>query len=180
ALNFGPLNREGGERRLNVAVTRAREKLVLASSIRALDLDRAESQAAGIKHLALYLDFAERGIESLQLEDIEEKTHDTGLAGDVMAELKKLGYGAVPQVGCGSYRIDIGVMDPKNSGAFLLGIEFDGNNYRQAATARDRDRLRSEVLQQLGWRLHRIWSPDWPHRRHEEVKRLEKALSDRS
>src|SRR5262249_7804549 len=122
ALNFGPLNREGGERRLNVAVTRAREKLVLVSSIRALDLDRAESQAAGIKHLALYLDFAERGIESLQLEDIEEKTHDTGLAGDVMAELKKLGYGAVPQVGCGSYRIDIGVMDPKNSGAFLLGI----------------------------------------------------------
>ncbi|MBI3407077.1 MAG: DUF4011 domain-containing protein [Planctomycetes bacterium] len=180
ALNFGPLNREGGERRLNVAVTRARQKLVLVSSIRARDLDGAESNAAGVTNLLAYLDFAERGIESLQLDEPDEKTQMSGLTGEVIDELQKMGYKSIPQVGCGSYRIDLGVVDPKDPGAFLLGIEFDGVNYRQAATARDRDRLRPEVLQQLGWKLHRIWSPDWLYRRHEEVERLAKILQPRS
>lgn len=178
ALSFGPLNRQGGERRLNVAVTRAREKLIVVSSIRAHDLEHADSKAAGVRFLRQYLDFAERGIASLGLDEPENAKADvSGLTSEVMAEVAKLGYHCEAQVGCGSYRIDIGVTDPKNAGAFVLGIEFDGPNYRQAATARDRDRLRGEVLGQLGWKLHRIWSPDWLYRRHEEIERLSRTLA---
>lgn len=176
ALNFGPLNREGGVRRLNVAVTRARQKLVLVSSIRAADLGPSAGEA--VEHLRAYLDFAERGIEALGKSPAARSRVQaaTGLELEVTRELEKLGYRVVPQVGCGSFRLDLGVVDPKESGRFVLGIEFDGPNYCQAATARDRDRLRPEVLGLLGWKLHRIWSPDWLHRREEEVTRLKEAL----
>jgi very-short-patch-repair endonuclease len=80
------------------------------------------------------------------------------------------------QVGCASYRIDLAVLDPQRPGNYLLGIEFDGPTYSQAAAARDRDRLRHEVMQRLGWKLHRIWSPAWLHRRQEELERLLAAL----
>lgn len=176
ALNFGPLNREGGARRLNVAVTRARRKLIVVSSIRAADLGATASDAVG--HLRQYLDFAERGMVALRP---DEDTHPAGqephgLESEVQAVLQKLGYQSVPHVGCGAFRIDLGVVDPAHPGCFVLGIEFDGPHYHQAATARDRDRLRPEVLQQLGWSLHRIWSPDWLYRRQEEIERLSEAL----
>ncbi|HWY88182.1 MAG TPA: DUF559 domain-containing protein, partial [Gemmataceae bacterium] len=100
-----------------------------------------------------------------------------GLEAEVRDELARLGFRSVPQVGCGTYRIDLGVVDPRNPGCFLLGIELDGPSYNQAGTARDRDRLRPEVLQQLGWTLHRIWSPDWLYRRGEVVQRLAEALA---
>jgi very-short-patch-repair endonuclease len=177
ALHFGPLNREGGERRLNVAVTRAREKLLVVSSIRAQDLDLSGTKAAGVLHLHRYLDYAERGVAALEL------THPQGVGGpespleaDVAAELRRLGYDVTPQVGCSGYRIDLGVHDPAAPGRFLLAVECDGASYHSAATARDRDRLRQEVLEQLGWRVHRVWSPDWIYRRADEIERLRRAL----
>jgi superfamily I DNA and/or RNA helicase len=176
-LNFGPLNRDGGERRLNVAVTRARRQLIAVSSVRARDLNVTAGQARGLRHLQRYLDFAERGIEALRPADQTAPLPTTGLHEDVSAELKKLGYDAVPHIGCGAYRIDLGIVDPNEAGRFLLGIEFDGPSYAQASTARDRDRLRQEVLGKLGWRLHRVWAPDWLLRKQEEVQRLAAALS---
>lgn len=174
AQNFGPLNREGGARRLNVAVTRARRKLVLVSSLRAADLD-GDSRA--VDHLRRYLDFAERGIATLTPDEAAaEEPH--GLEKEVLDVLAGLGYQGVSQVGCSAVRIDLGVLDPRAPGCFLLGIEFDGPSYRQAGTARDRDRLRPEVLQQLGWNLHRIWAPDWLYRRDEEIERLAGALKE--
>ncbi len=159
-LNFGPLNREGGERRLNVAVTRARQRLIVVSSIRARDLDLAGSKARGLSHLRLYLDFAERGTLALE-PDAQAPAPFTGLHDDVMAELKKLGFNSAAMIGCGSCRLDIGVRDPKQSDRFVLGIEFDGADHARAQTARDRDRLRPEVFARLGWKLHRIGAPDW-------------------
>ena len=176
-LNFGPLNREGGERRLNVAVTRARQKLIVVSSIRARDLQLGDSQARGLAHLQRYLDFAEHGIEALPTAEAL-RLPLSGLHEDVMRELKKLGFESEPMVGCGLCRIDIGVRDPRTAGRFLLGIELDGPMLAQAATARDRDRLRFEVLNRLGWKLHRIGSPDWVYRKEEEIARLRRALSD--
>jgi very-short-patch-repair endonuclease len=176
ALNFGPLNREGGARRLNVAVTRARRKLILVSSIQVRDLEGSASETIG--HLRQYLDFAQRGVIAIQPNrDSTAGEAGHGLETEVRGELTKLGYECVPQVGCGAYRIDLGVVDPKHAGRFLMGIEFDGPSYNQAGTARDRDRLRPEVLRQLGWNLHRIWSPDWLYRREEVVERLAQALA---
>ncbi len=176
AHHFGPLNREGGARRLNVAVTRARRKLILVSSLQARDLDAAAS--TNVAHLRQYLDFAQRGITALRPEEADSTNGQAAhnLEAEVLEELAKLGYRGVSQVGCGAYRIDLGVVDPKNPGRFLLGIEFDGPSYNQAGTARDRDRLRPEVLRQLGWKLERIWSPDWLYRRAEVVERLAQTL----
>ena len=177
ALNFGPLNREGGERRLNVAVTRARQRLIVVSSIRARDLNLGNSQAKGLAHLARYLDFAERGMSALVPEADGAHLPLSGLHDEVMRVVKSLGFDSVPHVGCGPCRIDVGVCDPKEAGRFVLGIEFDGPMYAQAAAARDRDRLRPEVLTRLGWKLHRIAAIDWIFRKEEEIARLKQALS---
>jgi hypothetical protein len=176
-MHFGPLNREGGQRRLNVAVTRAREKLLIVSSLRAGDLDLTATQATGVLHLCQYLDYADRGLAALDLEETSNRNEVSApLEREVMEAVRSLGFEVVPQVGCSGYRIDLGVLDPQQPGSFLLGIECDGPNYRSATTTRDRDRLRQQVLEQLGWRLHRIWSPAWHYRREEEVERLRQVL----
>ena len=176
ALNFGPLNREGGERRLNVAVTRARQRLIVVSSIRARDLNLGNSQAKGLAHLRRYLDFAEHGMNALVPEADGMRLPRSGLHDEVMRVVKSLGFDSVPHVGCGPCRIDVGVCAPKEAGRFVLGIEFDGPMYAQAAAARDRDRLRPEMLARLGWKLHRIAAIDWIFRKEEEIARLRQAL----
>ena len=175
AMNFGPLNKPGGERRLNVAVTRAREKVVLITSIKATDID-AETKAVGVQTLRYYLDYAEHGPETLQSVKSREDEFESALDEDVAAEIKKMGYEIVPQVGCSGYRIDIGVVDPVNPGSYLLGVECDGATYKSSSSARDRDRLREQVLKQLGWRIHRVWSPAWVARRDSEIRRLKEDL----
>ncbi len=174
-MNFGPLNKPGGERRLNVAVTRAREKVVLITSIHGSDIDK-EAQALGVQTLRSYLDYAERGPETLQSGKCKAGTFDSALDDDVAAEIKKMGYEVVPEVGCSGFRIDIGVVDPVNVGNFLLGVECDGVTYKSSSSARDRDRLREQVLRQLGWHIHRIWSPSWVARRDSEIRRLKETL----
>ncbi len=175
AMNFGPLNKPGGERRLNVAVTRAREKVVLITSIKATDID-AETKAVGVQTLRYYLDYAEHGPEKLESAKRKESEFESSLDEDVAEEIKKMGFEVVPQVGCSGYRIDIGVSDPVNPGCFLLGVECDGSTYKSSNSARDRDRLRDQVLTQLGWRIHRIWSPAWVARRDSEIRRLKDAI----
>ena len=174
AMNFGPLNKPGGERRLNVAVTRAREKVVLITSIKAADIDK-DTQALGVQILRTYLDYAEHGPET-QSDKSKEGTFDSAIDEDIAAEIKKMGYEVVPEVGCSGYRIDIGVLDPVNEGCFLLGVECDGATYKSSSSARDRDRLREQVLRQLGWRMYRVWSPAWVARRDSEIRRLKETL----
>jgi hypothetical protein len=178
-MNFGPLNREGGQRRLNVAVTRAREHLIVISSLRAEDIDLNAARSQGAQQFRRYLAYAERGLAALEPSLQQGKAvPESPVEADVLAEVRRLGFEGVPQVGCSGFRIDLGVHDPRAPGRFLLGIESDGATYHAGATARDRDRLRQEVLEGLGWRLHRVWSPDWLFRRFEEIERLRRALAD--
>ena len=126
-----------------------------------------------------YLDYAARGDEALQLTGPQGLGEaDSPFEEDVAGEIRALGYEVVPQVGCSGFRIDIGVVDPAEPGRFLLGVECDGATYHSAATARDRDRLRQQVLEKLGWRIHRIWSPDWVTKREGEIRRLRQAIED--
>ena len=178
-MNFGPLNKPGGERRLNVAVTRAREKVLLITSIKSSDIN-PETQAIGIQTLRRYLDYAELGTSTLKLGKAKVGTFESALHEDVANEIRKLAYKVVPEVGCSGYKIDLGVEDPVNPGSFLLGLECDGATYHYSSSARDRDRLREQVLRQLGWRIHRIWSPTWVARRDSEIRRLKEALSTAS
>jgi very-short-patch-repair endonuclease len=175
-MNFGPLNGDGGEKRLNVAVTRARRSVILVSSIRAGDMDLSATSRPGVLALHRYLDYAERGYAALD-QTVAVADFDSPFEEDVAAEVRRLGYSVVPQVGVSSFRIDLGVLDPAQPGRFILGIECDGAMYHSAYTARERDRLRHEILtRKMGWRLHRIWSPDWIRQRKTELQRLERAI----
>lgn len=177
ALGFGPLNREGGERRLNVAITRARERLAVFSTLRAEQIDLSRTRATGARHLKSFLEYAQRGprviAEAIALADT---MRGSALEQTVAQALVARGHTLNAQVGCSGYRIDLGVVDPERPGRYLLGIEGDGAHYRAAQTARDRDRLRQEVLEGLGWRLHRVWSTDFWQAPTRELEKIETAI----
>jgi hypothetical protein len=177
-MNFGPVNRAGGERRLNVAVTRAREMTLLVTSIKASGIDLESAKSAGTVILHAYLEYAEHGPEVLKPATLAAVEFESPIEEDVAMVLQRLGYAFVPSVGCSGCPIDMGVVDPNNSGGYLLGIEFDGLTYKNSSSARDRDRLRAQVLKQLGWRVHRMWSPTWVERRDSEIRRLSHALEE--
>jgi len=176
-MNFGPLNGEGGHRRLNVAISRAREAVVIYSSLMPEQIDLARVRAAGVRDLKHYLEFAIRGARALV-----EQSSPTGLEPEspfelaVIKLLRDMGWTVHPQVGCSGYRIDMAVVDPRAPGRYLVGIECDGRAYHSGATARDRDRLRQLVLEGLGWRIHRIWSTDWWVNPEGEVQKISALL----
>jgi very-short-patch-repair endonuclease len=176
-MNFGPLNGEGGHRRLNVAVSRAREGVVIFSTLRPEQIDLSRVRAAGVRDLKHYLEFAIGGARAL----VAQST-PTGLGADspfeaaVTAMLRDKGWDVHPQVGCSGYRIDMAVVDPRAPGRYLVGVECDGRSYHSGATARDRDRLRQYILEQLGWRIHRIWSTDWWLNPQRELEKLQAKL----
>ena len=157
-MNFGPVNRAGGWRRLNVAVTRARQRVEVVSSIVAGDIRETTNES--VLHLKRYLDYADRGMPALAV-NLEESQGgaDSPFEEEVTAAVRRWGYDVVPQVGSAGYRIDMGVRHPEHPGSFALGIECDGVMYHSSKVARDRDRLREEVLRGLGWRP----APDLGH-----------------
>jgi very-short-patch-repair endonuclease len=178
AMRFGPLNRQGGERRLNVAITRARARMTVVSSLRAHDLELGRSRAEGVRLLRAYLEYAEHGTTTLPAATAVDggRGFESAFEQEVFEELTRRGLTVHPQVGCSGFRVDLAVVDPETPGRYLLGVECDGATYHASATARDRDRLRQEVLQSLGWRLCRVWSADWIRDREAQVRRVLSAL----
>lgn len=179
AMSFGPLNTTGGERRLNVAVTRARRQVIVHATLRPDQIDLARTNALGVKHLKAFLDYAGRGPSALgEALALEPTAIASAFEQDVRAALQARGHVVDARVGCSGYRVDLAVRDPSDPTRFLLGIECDGAFYRSATTARDRDRLRRSVLEHLGWRLARVWSSDWWRSRERELARLEQRLAE--
>jgi superfamily I DNA and/or RNA helicase/very-short-patch-repair endonuclease len=179
-MNFGPLNKSGGERRLNVAITRAREKAVLVASIKATDIDVRAETPRGVVALRSYLEYAEKGSASTEKLAPGSGEFHSSIEEDVAEEIRKMGYEVELQVGASEYTIDIAVVDPQDPGSFLLGVECDGPTYKSSNSARDRDRLREQVLRQLGWHMYRIWSPSWIGRKQSEVRKLKDELQKAS
>jgi very-short-patch-repair endonuclease len=180
-MNFGPLSKPGGQRRLNVAITRARRKVEFVTSVRASDFS-PDLAAEGARHLKRYLEYAEGRDERIAVLAIpvEEGRGDfeSPFEAEVARTIRRWGYDVVHQVGCSDYRIDLGVRSPGAQARFVLGVECDGAMYHSSRAARDRDRLRQEVLERLGWRLHRIWGPSWYRHRSEQEQRLRKAIDE--
>lgn len=178
--NFGPLSKSGGERRLNVAITRAKYNIKLVGSILPTDIDVDRVSSEGTKLLRAYIDFAINGIHSLQREITESDIvqHDSPFEKAVYNFLDRKGYKLSTQVGCSGYRIDMAVKHPTISGQYILGIECDGASYHSAKTARDRDRLRQDVLENMGWKIYRIWSTDWIKDSVAEEERLIEAIEN--
>ena len=178
AMRFGPLSTVGGERRLNVAITRAKYNVKLIGSIKPTDIDTERVSQEGPKLLRKYIEFAMTGIEVLQneAEVADEPQFDSPFENSVFSFLDSQGYKVSTQVGCSGYRIDMAIKHPSLSGIFVLGIECDGATYHSSRTARERDRLRQDVLEAMGWRIYRIWSTDWIKNNAEEKQRLLKAV----
>jgi very-short-patch-repair endonuclease/DNA polymerase III delta prime subunit len=171
---FGPLNMEGGERRLNVAVTRAKERMTLVSSFDHRDMDPERSQARGVQLLRSYLEYC--ASKGTQLGERAESTPELNpFEVDVRDGLVRAGIQLDAQHGCSGYRIDFAAKHPTRPGRMVLAIECDGATYHSSQSARDRDRLRQEHLERLGWTFHRIWSQDWFADRQGETERAKAA-----
>jgi len=171
---FGPLNQDGGERRLNVLITRARRRCEVFTNILPDDIDLGRTDARGVRALKIFLRFAREG--HLDVPAASGRDPDSPFEEAVLRALRDLGYEVDPQVGSAGFFVDLAVKDPEKPGRYLLGVECDGPTYHSARSARDRDRLRQEVLEGLGWRIHRVWSTDWFSSPDSEMRRLVEAI----
>ena len=171
---FGPLNRQGGERRLNVLITRAKHQCHVFTNLRHEDIS---SPTAGMQALRTFLAYAESG-------KMPDNPHPSGREVDspfqraVAKRLEERGYLVHQEVASGGRFVDIGIIDPKRPGRYIIGIECDGASYHSSRSARDRDRLREQVLRDLGWKLHRIWSTDWFRNPERELQRAVEAIEN--
>jgi very-short-patch-repair endonuclease len=177
SMNFGPLNRDGGERRLNVALTRSKQEMIVFTSFDPSMIDLNRTSARAVRDLKHFLEFAERGPRALA-EAVHGSVggYESPFEEAVASRLQEKGWEVVPQVGVSRFRIDLGIVHPSRSGDFLVGIECDGATYHSAATARDRDKVRAAILEGLGWTLLRIWSTDWFVDQEREIEQLDAVL----
>ena len=180
STNFGPINKSGGERRLNVAVTRAKEHITVVCSMLPGDIDLSGSNSTGAKQFKNYLEYARKGEQALVRDDEVTDTldFDSQFEEAVYDALEAEGYDVVSQVQSSSYSIDLAIKHPEHPGKFILGIECDGAAYHSSKTARDRDRTRQTVLEDLGWTIHRIWSPDWASNQEREIRKINEKVED--
>ena len=171
SMLFGPLGKSGGERRLNVAITRAKINIKLVSSILPSDIDLSRTESEGVKMLRSYIEFAMNGEVSLASTHKTMKPDD--FANAIAQFITNHGYQVSQHIGCSGYKIDIAIHHPSDSiEQYIAGIECDGLSYASARTARDRDRLRGTVLKNMGWNMYRVWSAEWYKNPEVEGKKL--------
>ena len=161
ALNFGPLNREGGWRRLNVAVSRARYEMKVFSTLRSEQIDLRRTNAEGVAGLKAFLEYAEKGRSVLRYNSTASAMQTDGFVEAVAVGIRQLGFEVNTNVGCSGFRVDIGVVDPENREKYILGIICDGYNSAAAHSVRDREIVQLGILHRLGWRIARVWTMDW-------------------
>ena len=164
SMNFGPLNKQGGERRLNVAITRATTEVVLFSSFDSSMIDLSRTSATAVEHLKHYMEFAERGPAALAEQNFADygvDQFDSAFEEAVAWALRNRGWKVQTQVGVSKFRVDLGIVHPDHPGRYLAGVECDGATYHGSPSARDRDRTRHAILEHLGWKLVRLWSTDY-------------------
>jgi very-short-patch-repair endonuclease/DNA polymerase III delta prime subunit len=172
SLNFGPLNMEGGWRRLNVLITRAKWQTTLVTSIRAHELSGVSPNNRGAVALRDFIAYAERHCELPQAASVPTAEETNDFEDAVATALRDRGLRVDQQVGASKFRIDLAIRDRRDLSRYVLGVECDGATYHSTRTARDRDILRQRVLESMGWRIHRIWSTEWFHDRDRAIERV--------
>lgn len=174
---FGPITHQTGWRRLNVLFTRAKQGMHLFASMGADDVLVSASSSRGVRALRDFLAYAETG--HLHQAQGTDRPPDSDFEIAVAAALAGAGFECAPQVGVAGFFIDLAVRDPGRPGRYLMGIECDGATYHSAKSVRDRDRLRQQILEGLGWRIRRIWSTDWYKNPQAELKPIIAELNQR-
>ena len=177
-MNFGPLNREGGWRRLNVAISRARKRMEVYSTLKPEQIDLSRTRAEGISGLKGFLEFAAHGKPALALNSLLQNTEISKMEQLIADKIKSLGFDVKCNIGCSQYKIDIGVVDEENPEEYILGVLCDGSSYLNANTANDRNIVQPSVLKSLGWNLHRIWILDWLDNPEKELRKVQAALME--
>lgn len=178
SLNFGPLNKEGGWKRLNVAVSRARSEMVVFSTMTADMIDLKRTKAKGVESLKNFLEFAQKGSLKLRVSENHGVKYD-GIIDELCKSLENAGYKYQKNVGHSKFKIDVAIVNPYNADEYLLGIMLDGDSYRQSVNTKDREVSQISVLTSLGWELHRIWTMDWWDNKQKEIEKVLKILEDR-
>ena len=177
SMNFGPLNNQGGERRLNVAVSRARYEMIIFSTLRSEQIDLKRTKSKGVEGLKRFLEFAEHGtspVPAIQLQNLQQSNLITLIA----QELTQRGYKVETLVGRSNFKVDLAIVNPLQPDTYILGILYDGRNYYETKTTRDREIVQPNVLQMLHWNVMRVWSVDWFEHKENVVKRIIKKLED--
>ncbi|WP_418214628.1 DUF3320 domain-containing protein [Bacteroides difficilis] len=178
SMNFGPLNRAGGERRLNVAVSRARYEMIIYSTLRSDMIDLNRTSSIGVAGLKRFLEYAEKGTRSTISSVPRQLSETTASIETIIADrLRSLGYTVHTDIGCSGYKIDIGIVDTENTSNYQLGIICDGKNYKRTKTARDREIVQNNVLKALGWDIYRIWTMDWWEKPDEVMATIQEAIA---
>lgn len=181
SMNLGPLNKQGGERRLNVAITRAKYEVLVFSSFDSSMIDLSRTSALAIEHLKHYLEFAEKGTVALAQQASAAygvDQFDSDFEQSVAVALREKGWKIQTQIGVSKFRIDLGVIHPEHPGTYLAGIECDGATYHSSPSARDRDRVRHIILENLGWTLIRLWSTDYFQDPQMAIDRIDSKLRE--
>ena len=175
SMNFGPLNNKGGERRLNVAASRARYEMMIFSSLKSEQIDLKRTKAKGVEGLKKFLEFAERG--SLSVPSTQRTSvQGMGLLADIARELRQRGYKVDTNVGRSNFKVDLAVVSPKNPDNYIMGILCDGVNFVKENTMRDREIVQPNVLSMLHWNIFRIWSVDWFENKQSILDSIEAAI----
>jgi hypothetical protein len=181
SMAFGPISRDGGERRLNVLISRAKLRCEVFSSIKADDIDLERGKGKGVAALKVFLSYAETG--RISIASKTDREHDSLFEEEVKAAIEEEGFAVHPQIGLAGFFIglagffiDLAILDTESTGRYLLGIECDGATYHSSRSARDRDRLRQSVLEDHGWILHRVWSADWFQNPKRELEKIKQSI----
>ncbi|MDE6741394.1 MAG: DUF4011 domain-containing protein, partial [Muribaculaceae bacterium] len=178
SMNFGPLNNSGGERRLNVAVSRAREEMYVFSTLKSSDIDLRRSKAKGVEGLKHFLQYAETKSLPSVAANSQGTAKDGVIAEHIAAELEKRGFRTAVKIGRSQFRVDVAVERTNGQGTFGLAILLDGHAYRDTATTRDREVVQPTVLQGLNWNVMRVWSVDWMRNRKRVIERIIERLNE--
>ncbi len=176
-MNFGPLNRDGGWRRLNVAASRARREMLVFSTLKPEMIDENRTTSEGVLGLRAFLEFAGKGTDTLTARPGDSELR-TGIAESVAAALAESGYECDVNVGCSSYKIDIAIRDPLREGEYLLGILCDGQEEHGSSSAHDRLILQDSILTSLGWRIYHLWALDWWDSPAKEIQRIREMAEE--
>lgn len=178
SLNFGPLNKEGGWKRLNVAVSRARTEMMVFSTMTADMIELKRTKSKGVESLKNFLEFAEKGKLQLSYSEMQSKKNQ-GILDRVCSELENAGYKYQKAVGHSKFKVDIAVLNPYNEDEYLMGIMLDGDSYSQSTNTKDREVAQIDVLGGLGWELHRIWTMDWWDNKQKEIEKMLRLLEEK-
>ncbi|MHA1339915.1 MAG: DUF3320 domain-containing protein [Promethearchaeota archaeon] len=181
SLNFGPINKPGGERRLNVAITRARYHVKIFCSFLPYEIDISKTRSAGVHRLFEYLEYARTGTFG-QVVDAEKSAGDVLQAqfeAAVIEALEERGYKVEKEVGNSKYKIDIAIVNPEDPNRYLLGITCDGGSYKLIPSVRDRERIRNNILKLLGWEIFHIFAPEWFENREKILKKIDKIIKNK-